>query len=63
MRDYCKLISTATRYVVAWHNRHDYEPYFDELAKAGYATDPKYSDKLKSIYKSIRDAVDEYREI
>lgn len=62
MDDYCKLISTAPRYVVAWANRDKADAYFDEIAKAGYATDPKYAVKLKSIYKSIKEAVDEYRE-
>lgn len=63
MEDYCKLISTATRYVAAWVNRDNAADYFEEIAKAGYATDPAYSVKLQSIYRSIKEAVDEYRDI
>ena len=62
MEDYCKLISSATRYVAAWNNRDKADIYFDEIAKAGYATDPAYAVKLKSIYKSMKEAIDEYRE-
>lgn len=62
MEDYCKLISTAPRYVVAWTKRDNAVEYFNELAKAGYATDPAYAVKLQSIYKSMKSAVDEYRE-
>ena len=62
MEDYCKLISTLGRYVVAWNNRFDYEVYFDEMQKAGYATDPAYAIKLKSIYRSISEAVSEYKD-
>ena len=41
------------RYAKAWAVRADYNKFFDELAKAGYATDPNYCETLKAVSKSI----------
>lgn len=41
------------RYAKALTVRHDYNKFFEEIAKAGYATDPNYADTLKAVSKSI----------
>lgn len=41
------------RYAAALKVRGDYNRFFEEIAKAGYATDPNYAANLKSISKTI----------
>lgn len=41
------------RYAKALKVCRDYNKFFDEIAKAGYATDPNYADTLKAVSKSI----------
>lgn len=62
MKDYCKLLSTSPRYYLAWHDRDSYDMYFEQLMAAGYATDPKYADKLRAVYVSVLRAIDEWKE-
>lgn len=50
--DYAKFISENPRYEKAMKKVHDPSAYFDELQKAGYATDPAYSSKIKRILNS-----------
>ena len=50
--DYASLISTNTRYAKAASVSSDPDQYFEEIQKAGYATDPNYAKKLKSIYRN-----------
>jgi flagellum-specific peptidoglycan hydrolase FlgJ len=43
-----------SRYAKALEVRGNAERFVEEIAKAGYATDPDYAHKLKSIIKTIR---------
>ena len=49
--DYASLISSNTRYARAASVSSDPDQYFEEIQKAGYATDPNYASKLKRIYR------------
>ncbi len=51
MEDYAKLITENKRYDKV-KNAASADSYFEELQKAGYATDPKYADKLKNIIRN-----------
>lgn len=53
MRDYASLITQNERYRKAAASSYDPEKYFDEIQKAGYATDPQYAAKLKQIARKI----------
>lgn len=48
--DYVSLIKGSERYQNALANAGNPEAYVNELHKAGYATDPKYGNKILSIY-------------
>ena len=48
--DYVSLIKGSERYQTALANANNPEIYINELRKAGYATDPKYSSKILAIY-------------
>lgn len=50
---YILLVREAPRYKRAWLVRSDPEKYFEEIQKAGYATDPLYAEKCLAVYKSI----------
>jgi peptidoglycan hydrolase FlgJ len=50
--DYVKLISESPRYEKAKSLVNDASAYLDALQEGGYATDPKYADKIKSVLKS-----------
>lgn len=58
--DYVSLLKNNPRYEQALAAGSDSGEYAEELQKAGYATDPSYADKIKSIMQSdcIRSAVD-----
>ena len=47
--DYVNFIKSSARYQQAVEQAVDPEAYIDELHKAGYATDPRYSSKIKGI--------------
>jgi len=47
---YVVKIRTEPRYSTAWKFRHEPTTYFEELQKAGYATDPDYAKKLVRIF-------------
>jgi len=49
-KDYVSLIQGSERYQSALANAGNPEAYVNELHKAGYATDPKYGNKILSIY-------------
>jgi len=53
MEAYLALVSRAPRYRKAWESRTDPQKYFEELQKAGYATDPEYARKALAAYNSI----------
>lgn len=51
MQDYADLITGNSRYAKA-AGAGSVDEYFDELQKAGYATDSRYAEKLKGIVRS-----------
>lgn len=53
MEDYIALIRGNSRYEKASEISYDPDRYFEEIQKAGYATDPNYADKLKGIVRRI----------
>ena len=53
MQDYVALITGNARYAKAATKSFDPDTYFDEIQKAGYATDPHYAAKLKNITRQI----------
>jgi flagellum-specific peptidoglycan hydrolase FlgJ len=50
--DYARFLAQNKRYAQALQFKHDPDRFVDELAKAGYATDPDYAKKIKNIMKS-----------
>ncbi|WP_100642165.1 flagellar assembly peptidoglycan hydrolase FlgJ [Alteromonas facilis] len=52
MRDYVNFIQSNPRYEQAVANAHDNKAYFSHLQQSGYATDPKYADKILSVLNS-----------
>lgn len=50
--DYVQLIKNNSRYQQALSASKDSGAYAQELQKAGYATDPDYADKIKSLLKT-----------
>ena len=49
--DYANFIFENRRYQKALRNTENPAAYFNELQQAGYATDPKYAEKIMSILK------------
>ena len=49
-KDYVDFIKSNPRYGDALKKAGNAEQYMQELQRAGYATDPKYADKVMSIY-------------
>jgi flagellar protein FlgJ len=47
--DYVEFIKSSPRYHSALQKAADPQAYIEELHKAGYATDPEYSNKIKDI--------------
>jgi flagellar protein FlgJ len=58
-KDYVQFIKSNPRYGDALKQAGSSENYLRELQQAGYATDPKYADKIMSIYHS--EAISEFR--
>ncbi|WP_457676247.1 flagellar assembly peptidoglycan hydrolase FlgJ [Thiolapillus sp.] len=54
MEDYARFLKENPRYEEALKNAGDAHRYLDELQKAGYATDPQYARKIRSIMDSKR---------
>jgi len=52
LRDHSIFLLTNQRYSTALANADDPERFAEELQRAGYATDPQYASKLKSIMRS-----------
>lgn len=59
IQDYLKFVSDNPRYEFALSVRQKPEAYVEALQEAGYATDPKYADKLKSVMNTINDMLTE----
>lgn len=53
MQDYISFITGNQRYAKAADKSFDPDRYFEEIQKAGYATDPHYAKKLKEIARQI----------
>ncbi|WP_025562514.1 flagellar assembly peptidoglycan hydrolase FlgJ [Psychromonas sp. SP041] len=51
-KDYTDFISNNKRYEQALQQGDNAERYVEELQQAGYATDPKYAEKIKQIMNS-----------
>ena len=52
MQDYVKFVQQHPRYSQAVKHARSAHAYFSELQKAGYATDPKYAEKVLSVLES-----------
>lgn len=52
-KDHSRFFFDNPRYKKALEVRGDYNKWFDEIAKAGYATDPNYSKTLKAVAQTI----------
>lgn len=52
--DYVNLIRGSERYQKAIDPNNSGEGYIQELHKAGYATDPRYSDKVLAVYERVK---------
>ncbi len=53
-RDYLDFLRSNPRYQEALAQRNDSEAFVSELQQAGYATDPRYSDKITRIMRGDR---------
>ncbi|MGB1580819.1 MAG: flagellar assembly peptidoglycan hydrolase FlgJ [Nevskiales bacterium] len=53
-KDFASFLQSNPRYQQALSVSHDAEKFVDALQEAGYATDPGYADKLKSIMNGRR---------
>lgn len=53
MKDYISFIKDNPRYKDAIDKSYSPDEYFEQIHKAGYATDPNYADKLKKISRKI----------
>jgi mannosyl-glycoprotein endo-beta-N-acetylglucosaminidase len=51
IRDHARILSTSTRYATAFSYSNDADRFAAEIHKAGYATDPKYTELLTGIMK------------
>ena len=49
VEDHSRLLSTASRYSRAMAVKHDPKQFAREIHRAGYATDPRYAEKLIQI--------------
>ncbi len=54
LNDYVQFIQSNKRYENALHHDGDDSFYLKEIHRAGYATDPRYADKILSIMRSDR---------
>lgn len=50
--DYGRFLNTNQRYKLAFDHVNEAGDFVDQIAKAGYATDPNYAAKLKAIIRS-----------
>ena len=53
MKDYLSFIKDNPRYKNVVDKSYSPDEYFQEIQRAGYATDPNYADKLKQISRKI----------
>lgn len=57
-RDYVALLRDNPRYAAALGQGNNVVGFATALQKAGYATDPRYAEKLVAVSQRIRDAID-----
>lgn len=53
-RDYARLLSESPRYSNVMNSGNNVEQFSNNLSRAGYATDPVYAEKIKTIVQSDR---------
>ena len=51
--DHVKFFLENKRYSEALKVRGDYNRFFEEISRAGYATDPEYANTLKAVAKTV----------
>ena len=54
LEDYVSFVKDNPRYQEAVKQAQTPEVYFNELQRAGYATDPNYAEKIMSVFNGIR---------
>lgn len=52
-KDYAEMLSSNPRYADVLRQGNNAQGFANALQQAGYATDPKYGDKLSSVIKSV----------
>ncbi|MCC2615090.1 flagellar assembly peptidoglycan hydrolase FlgJ [Aestuariibacter halophilus] len=52
LQDYVDFVKGHPRYQAALQQATDPKAYFNELQRAGYATDPSYADKVMAVFNS-----------
>lgn len=58
--DYVAMLRDSPRYAAALGQGGDVGAFASALQNAGYATDPRYAQKLVAVAQRVRDAVDKY---
>lgn len=53
-KSYYLFLEANPRYKMALQYKNDPLRFFEEVARAGYATAPDYADKLKQVYNSVK---------
>ncbi len=56
--DWAGLLTNSSRYKYAMRNKGDPYRFAEEVAKAGYATDPNYASKVKSVMVRISKVIE-----
>ncbi|MGR5066261.1 flagellar assembly peptidoglycan hydrolase FlgJ [Photobacterium sp. DNB22_13_2] len=57
--DYAQFLKQNPRYSVALENTQDPKAFINEIHKAGYATDPSYSEKVMRVFDQVSDLMSE----
>ncbi|MEO9870344.1 MAG: glucosaminidase domain-containing protein [Ekhidna sp.] len=55
--DWAGLLTKSTRYAIAMKSKSDPYRFAEQVAKAGYATDPNYTAKVKRIMRQISQVI------
>ena len=53
LEDFARLLQKSRRYASALANTHDAHKYATSLQQAGYATDPRYAEKLTRAIQAV----------
>ena len=56
--DYAQFLKQNPRYSVALENTENPKAFINEIHKAGYATDPRYSEKVMRVFDQVSDLMD-----